>query len=71
MNFVYRGKRPTIATNGSGNVPPKKGHGASGLQNQLVNRALDVGEVGLEAEGEGGVDVEEEEATGSLGVCPE
>lgn len=32
---------------------------------------LMVGEVGLEAEGEGGVDVEEEEATGSLGVCPE
>jgi hypothetical protein len=30
-----------------------------------------VGEVGLEAEGEGGVDVEEEEATGRLGVCPE
>ncbi|XP_062160659.1 apoptosis inhibitor 5-like protein API5 [Alnus glutinosa] len=35
------GKRPATTANGSGNVPAKKGRGAGGLQNQLVNRALE------------------------------
>uniref|UniRef100_A0A6N2KFR6 Apoptosis inhibitor 5 n=1 Tax=Salix viminalis TaxID=40686 RepID=A0A6N2KFR6_SALVM len=34
------GKRPAATTNGSGNMA-KKGRGAGGLQNQLVNRALE------------------------------
>ncbi|XP_023518315.1 apoptosis inhibitor 5-like protein API5 [Cucurbita pepo subsp. pepo] len=35
------GKRPAIAANGSNNIPSKKGRGSGGLQNQLVNRALE------------------------------
>ncbi|KAE7995790.1 hypothetical protein FH972_000558 [Carpinus fangiana] len=35
------GKWPATAANGSGNVPSKKGRGAGGLQNQMVNRALE------------------------------
>ncbi|GLT62060.1 hypothetical protein SLA2020_347250 [Shorea laevis] len=35
------GKRPATTANGSSNVPSKKGCGAGGLQNQLVNRALE------------------------------
>ncbi|GLT68935.1 hypothetical protein SLA2020_411250 [Shorea laevis] len=35
------GKRPATTANGSSNVPSKKGRGAGGLQNQLVNRALE------------------------------
>lgn len=35
------GKRPVTAANGSGNVASKKGRGAGGLPNQLVNRALE------------------------------
>ncbi|KAL5839431.1 hypothetical protein ACOSQ4_012039 [Xanthoceras sorbifolium] len=34
------GKRPAAA-NGSGNTASKKGRGSGGLQNQLVNRALE------------------------------
>lgn len=41
VNFVCRGKRPATTANGSSNVPSKKGRGAGGLQNQLVNRALE------------------------------
>ncbi|KAJ8761434.1 hypothetical protein K2173_001565 [Erythroxylum novogranatense] len=39
-NTTTGGKRPANAANGSGNVA-KKGRGAGGLQNQLVNRALE------------------------------
>lgn len=46
-----RGKRPAIAANGSNNIPLKKGRGAGGLQNQLVNRALE----GLSYGGRGGM----------------
>ncbi|KAG2683883.1 hypothetical protein I3760_10G054400 [Carya illinoinensis] len=35
------GKRPATAANGASNVTSKKGRGAGGLQNQLVNRALE------------------------------
>ncbi|KAF3451393.1 hypothetical protein FNV43_RR07488 [Rhamnella rubrinervis] len=35
------GKRSGNASNGSGNAPSKKGRGAGGLHNQLVNRALE------------------------------
>ena len=41
INFMCRGKRPITAANGSGNVASKKGRGAGGLPNQLVNRALE------------------------------
>ncbi|GKV36800.1 hypothetical protein SLEP1_g44892 [Rubroshorea leprosula] len=34
-------KRPANAPNGSGNIASKKGRGAGGFQNQLVNRALE------------------------------
>ncbi|KAF5474487.1 hypothetical protein F2P56_006381 [Juglans regia] len=44
------GKRPANATNGSSNVTSKKGRGAGGLPNQLVNRALE----GLSHGGRGG-----------------
>lgn len=44
------GKRPATAANGSSNVASKKGRGAGGLQNQLVNRALE----GLSHGGRGG-----------------
>ncbi|GMN43624.1 hypothetical protein TIFTF001_012829 [Ficus carica] len=45
------GKRPaTGAANGSGNAASKKGRGGGGLQNQLVNRALE----GLSQGGRGG-----------------
>ncbi|KAL0542773.1 hypothetical protein IC582_017850 [Cucumis melo] len=44
------GKRPAIAANGSNNMPSKKGRGSGGLQNQLVNRALE----GLSYGGRGG-----------------
>lgn len=52
MRFsVHRGKRPAIAANGSNNnIPSKKGRGSGGLQNQLVNRALQ----GLSHGGRGG-----------------
>ncbi|OAY24890.1 apoptosis inhibitor 5-like protein API5 [Manihot esculenta] len=43
------GKRPVNAANGSGNTA-KKGRGAGGLQNQLVNRALE----GISHGGRGG-----------------
>ena len=49
-NFLCRGKRPATAANGSSNVASKKGRGAGGLQNQLVNRALE----GLSHGGRGG-----------------
>lgn len=39
--FICRGKRPATAANGSSNVTSKRGRGAGGLQNQLVNRALE------------------------------
>ncbi|XP_023003122.1 apoptosis inhibitor 5-like protein API5 [Cucurbita maxima] len=45
------GKRPAIAANGSNNIPSKKGRGSGGLQNQLVNRALE----GLSYGGRGGM----------------
>ncbi|XP_041025223.1 apoptosis inhibitor 5-like protein API5 [Juglans microcarpa x Juglans regia] len=45
------GKRPANATNGSSNVTSKKGRGAGGLPNQLVNRALE----GLSHGGRGGI----------------
>ncbi|XP_059670117.1 apoptosis inhibitor 5-like protein API5 isoform X2 [Cornus florida] len=35
------GKRPASAANGSGNNASKKGRGAGGMQNQLVNRAFE------------------------------
>ncbi|KAL6333521.1 hypothetical protein AAG906_028706 [Vitis piasezkii] len=35
------GKRPASTTNGASNAAAKKGRGAGGLQNQLVNRALE------------------------------
>ncbi|XP_057947963.1 apoptosis inhibitor 5-like protein API5 [Malania oleifera] len=35
------GKRSATASNGSGNIASKKGRGAGGLQNQLVNRAFE------------------------------
>eukprot|EP00258_Populus_trichocarpa_P051227 XP_024467246.1 apoptosis inhibitor 5-like protein API5 [Populus trichocarpa] len=38
--FVCRGKRPAATANGSGNME-KKGRWAGGVQNQLVNRALE------------------------------
>lgn len=41
FNIVCRNKRPGNAANGSGSFPSKKGRGAGGLQNQLVNRALE------------------------------
>ncbi|XP_015874441.1 apoptosis inhibitor 5-like protein API5 [Ziziphus jujuba] len=44
------GKRPGNPANGSGNFPSKKGRGGGGLQNQLVNRALE----GLSQGGRGG-----------------
>ncbi|GMY37631.1 apoptosis inhibitor 5-like protein API5 [Fagus crenata] len=44
------GKRPATAANGSSNVASKKGRGAGGVQNQLVNRALE----GLSHGGRGG-----------------
>ncbi|KAF1861616.1 hypothetical protein Lal_00026004 [Lupinus albus] len=43
-------KRPATATNGSNNIASKKGRGGGGLQNQLVNRALE----GLSGGGRGG-----------------
>ena len=46
-----RAKRPATATNGSNNIASKKGRGAGGLQNQLVNRALE----GLSGGGRGGI----------------
>ncbi|XP_038883565.1 apoptosis inhibitor 5-like protein API5 [Benincasa hispida] len=45
------GKRPANAANGSNNIPSKKGRGSGGLQNQLVNRALE----GLSYGGRGGM----------------
>ena len=39
--FWCRGKRPASTTNGASNAAAKKGRGAGGLQNQLVNRALE------------------------------
>lgn len=48
---MHRGKRPAIAANGSNNIPSKKGRGSGGLQNQLVNRALE----GLSYGGRGGM----------------
>lgn len=47
---MCRGKRPGNPANGSGNYPSKKGRGGGGLQNQLVNRALE----GLSQGGRGG-----------------
>ena len=48
---MCRGKRPaTGAANGSGNAASKKGRGGGGMQNQLVNRALE----GLSQGGRGG-----------------
>ncbi|KAG4959845.1 hypothetical protein JHK87_036478 [Glycine soja] len=44
-------KRPANAANGSNNIVSKKGRGAGGLQNQLVNRALE----GLSGGGRGGM----------------
>ncbi|XP_031252853.1 apoptosis inhibitor 5-like protein API5 [Pistacia vera] len=44
------GKRPA-ASNGSGNMAAKKGRGSGGLQNQLVNRALQ----GISQGGRGGM----------------
>lgn len=44
------GKRPASAVNGSGNAASKKGRGAGGMQNQLVNRAFE----GLSQGGRGG-----------------
>ncbi|XP_044461045.1 apoptosis inhibitor 5-like protein API5 isoform X1 [Mangifera indica] len=44
------GKRPA-ATNGSGNMAAKKGRGSGGLQNQLMNRALE----GISHSGRGGI----------------
>ncbi|XP_040873291.1 apoptosis inhibitor 5-like protein API5 isoform X1 [Glycine max] len=44
-------KRPANAANGSNNIASKKGRGAGGLQNQLVNRALE----GLSGGGRGGM----------------
>lgn len=41
FNIVYRNKRPGNAANGSGSFSSKKGRGAGGLPNQLVNRALE------------------------------
>lgn len=50
LNFC-RAKRPANAANGSNNIASKKGRGAGGLQNQLVNRALE----GLSGGGRGGM----------------
>ncbi|KAG4383897.1 hypothetical protein GLYMA_13G172200v4 [Glycine max] len=50
LNFC-RAKRPANAANGSNNIVSKKGRGAGGLQNQLVNRALE----GLSGGGRGGM----------------
>ncbi|XP_061363444.1 apoptosis inhibitor 5-like protein API5 isoform X2 [Gastrolobium bilobum] len=47
---VAGAKRPATAANGSNNIASKKGRGAGGLQNQLVNRALE----GLSGGGRGG-----------------
>ncbi|KAJ7968662.1 apoptosis inhibitor 5 [Quillaja saponaria] len=44
-------KRPVTAVNGSSNIVPKKGRGSGGLQNQLVNRALE----GLSRGGRSGI----------------
>ncbi|XP_012574722.1 apoptosis inhibitor 5-like protein API5 [Cicer arietinum] len=43
-------KRPATAGNGSNNTALKKGRGSGGMQNQLVNRALD----GVSGGGRGG-----------------
>ncbi|KAK5792195.1 hypothetical protein PVK06_033309 [Gossypium arboreum] len=43
-------KRPSTAANGSNNFATKKGRGAGGMQNQLVNRALE----GISYGGRGG-----------------
>ncbi|XP_022724373.1 apoptosis inhibitor 5-like protein API5 isoform X1 [Durio zibethinus] len=43
-------KRPATAANGSNNLVTKKGRGAGGMQNQLVNRALE----GISYGGRGG-----------------
>lgn len=48
--YFCRAKRPATAANGSNNIALKKGRGAGGLQNQLVNRALE----GLSGGGRGG-----------------
>ncbi|OWM77377.1 apoptosis inhibitor 5-like protein API5 [Punica granatum] len=48
---VPGGKRPASAVNGSNNTASKKGRGAGGMQNQLVNRALE----GLSQGGRGGM----------------
>ncbi|WVZ26498.1 hypothetical protein V8G54_005042 [Vigna mungo] len=60
-------KRPANAANGSNNIVSKKGRGdGGGLQNQLVNRALE----GLSAEaGAGVVEEEEEEGIGNFVAC--
>lgn len=47
---MCRGKRPA-SINGSGNTASKKGRGSGGLQNQLVNRALE----GISRGGRGGI----------------
>ncbi|GLU13774.1 hypothetical protein SLE2022_303860 [Rubroshorea leprosula] len=67
-------KRPANAGNGSGNMALKKGRGADGLENHLVNRALQGisygGRTGARGRGRGRgrgrdrEDVGEEEATG-------
>ena len=38
--YFCRAKRPATTGNGSNNIALKKGRGSSGMQNQLVNRAL-------------------------------
>ncbi|KAF2303964.1 hypothetical protein GH714_025325 [Hevea brasiliensis] len=49
QNTTTGGKRPATTANGSGNMA-KKGRGSGGLQNQLVNRALE----GISHGGRGG-----------------
>ena len=51
--FWCRGKRPANTTNGASNAAAKNGRGVGGLQNQLVNKALE----GLSRGGRSGMSV--------------